>query len=165
MARRAALAIACAVAAQAALCGPALALSVSVSTTPAQMTLRHDTPGTSTSVITISNVLAIGSWTLSIRDAGATTPGKMDRVNCSTRAPLTGSLANALAWSSSWGAGLGGSGSGSGTLTGSDQTLASGSTLVLTVGTINVAYTQSLGALESVASGDCYQVTVTLTAV
>jgi hypothetical protein len=88
----------------------------------------------------------------------------MDRVNCSTRALLGGSLQNALQWSSSWSTTLGGSGSASGTVSGSNQTLASGSTVLVALGTINVTYTQSLGGTEGVAAGACYEITVTLTA-
>lgn len=126
--------------------GTELSLAVSA---PALMSFTPSTDGTSSSAVTITSTT---SWTLTIADAGATTPGQMDKVDCVTRTALGGSLANALQWADA-AAGT------SGNLSATPATVATGSLVsVRTVG-----YTQPVGAAESVAAGDCYQLTATYT--
>ena len=126
-------------------------LTLSVTTPPADMSITHTTPGSTSTVLAV--VSTLGSWTLSIQDNGATTPGKLDRVDCITRSPTSGSLANALSWADP-------GASTSGTLSSSPATVKSGSGLI-SAETVN--YTQSLGAAESVNAGDCYELSATYT--
>jgi len=121
-------------------------------TPPAAMTLSHSANGSASSTVTVSSTLT--SWNLTVRDAGVLTPGQMDRVDCTTRIPTTGSLANALT-STAPTPGT------SGSFSGSAATVRAGGT---GVEAIAVNFGQSLGATESVTAGDCYQLTVTWTA-
>ena len=131
--------------------GRAAALSISVLTPPSNMTITHGTPGTAST--TVSFTLGLLS-TLTIRDASGTTPGFMDKVDCSTRAALGGSLGNRLQWSSP-------EGLTSGSLNGSDQIVWVG---ILSIGgKVHINYSQPLGSSEAVTAGDCYEVPVTLT--
>ena len=122
-----------------------------VATDPLPMTFSPSIDGVAASTVTVTSTQP--SWSLTIHDAGATTPGHMDKVNCATRALLTGSLANALAWAAP-GPGTSGSLSGSGAAVKSNGSL---------VDSVVVNFTQGIGAAEDVALGDCYQLTVTWT--
>jgi hypothetical protein len=125
-------------------------LSVAAAT-PALMTFTPSTPGTSSSVVTVTSTQP--SWNLTVHDSGVTTPGQMDRVNCVTRAPLGDSLDNALSWSAP-AAGT------SGSLSGTPATVKANGSLVASV-TVN--FTQPIGATEDLTAGDCYGVTLTWT--
>jgi hypothetical protein len=123
--------------------GSELSLAVA---TPAAMVLTHSTPGTSSSLVTVTSTSP--SWTLSIRDAGATTPGLMDRV----LGTGPSSLENPLEWKLST----------SGTynnLTSSPATVKTGSL----VGTAQVDFRQPLNATEAVNATDTYNLTATYT--
>jgi hypothetical protein len=113
------------------------------------MTITHAVPGASSMTLA---VVAVTSYTMTIVDSWPTTPGFMDRVDCTTRASLGGSLQNALQWSSP------ATGT-SGSLSGTPQTVASGTLLA----TVQINFTQTLGASEAVTQGDCYQLPVTIT--
>ena len=126
-------------------------VTIGVTTPPATMTITHATPGSTSTVLAITSTLP--SWTLTIQDNGATTPGKLDRVNCITRVASGGSLTNALGWADA-------SAATSGSLSGSAATVRSAGSLI---GTETVSYTQSLGASEAVNAGDCYQLDLTFT--
>jgi hypothetical protein len=125
-------------------------LSVAVSTPPTPMALTHAAAGTSAAALSI---VSTTPWTLTIHDAGATTPGQMDKVNCTTHAALGGSLANALQWSNSLDA------TKSGGLSGTPATVATGSL----VGAVAVGFSQSLGASEALNATDCYELQATFT--
>lgn len=126
---------------------------LSVSTTAAAaMTLTHATPGSSSTTVTVTSTLP--TWALTVSDASATTPGKMDKVDCVTRVLLGGSLTNALAWS----APVEGT---SGSLSATPATVKSNGALV---GSVAVNFTQSLAAGDGAASGSCYELTATWTA-
>lgn len=120
-------------------------LSLSVEA-PAAMAITHATPGVSSSLVTVTSTAA--SWTLSIKDAGLTTPGRMDRL---TGAGPT-SLTNPLQWK------LNGSSSYN-DLTGTAATVTTGSL----VGTALVDFRQPLDASEDVQVADTYGLTVTYT--
>ena len=127
-------------------------LSVSA-TNPAAMSFSPSTDGSSSSTVSVSSITS--SWTLSISDAGATTPGQLDKVDCSTRVAVdpAASLASAFAWSAS------GPGT-SGSLSGSAATVkASGAS----VEDVAVSFTQAIGATEDLVADDCYQLAVTWT--
>ncbi len=120
-------------------------LSLSVATPPA-MTMTHATSGTTSSLVTVTSTQT--SWTLSIRDAGADTPGHMDRVTGTGPA----SLSEPLQWSLN----------GSGTfydLSATPATVKTGSL----VGTALVDFRQPLGAAEGVRATDVYKLTATYT--
>ena len=122
--------------------GSELSLAVAA---PSVMTLTHSTPGTASSLVTVTSTSL--SWTLSIRDA-VTTPGLMDRVLGSGPDTLT----NPLQWKLST----------SGTyndLTASAATVKTGSL----VGTALVDFRQALGASEPVQAADTYNLTATYT--
>jgi hypothetical protein len=123
-------------------------LSLAVTTPPTPMTFSNSSDGTSSAVLAITST---SSWTLSIKDAASTTPGQMDKVDCVTRAAGTGSLSDPLQWAVPAG--------NSGTLTGSDQTVATG--FGIAVKTVN--FTQTVPATEGLSAGDCYQLTSTFT--
>ncbi|MDX6649911.1 MAG: hypothetical protein QOJ97_1862 [Solirubrobacteraceae bacterium] len=123
--------------------GSELSLAVA---TPAVMTLTHSTPGTASSLVTVTSTQP--SWTLSIKDAGATTPGLMDRVVGTGPS----SLANPLEWKLST----------AGTynnLSASPATVTTGSL----VGTATVDYRQPLSATEAVNAAETYSLTATFT--
>jgi len=128
------------------------AVSVSVVTSPAAMTITHATAGTSSLTLAVTPTTPVTPYTMTIVDASSTAPGFMLRVNCSTRAALGGSLANRLGWAST----VPGT---SGSLSGTAQTVVSASLLA----TVKIDFTQTLGAAESVASGACYEAPVTIT--
>lgn len=124
--------------------GSELSLAVA---TPAVMTITHSTPGTTSSLVTVTSTSL--SWTLSIRDAsGSATPGHMSRVTGG--GPDT--LENPLEWS------LNGSGTFQG-LTASPATVKTGAL----VGTALVDFRQPLGATEGVNATDTYNLTATYT--
>lgn len=144
---RVAVALACAALAVAA--PPAAALSVSIPTPPVQMTITHATPGTSSMIVSVVSVL---TYTMTIHDGSATTPGFMDRVTCATTSLVGGSLGRPLHWASpTTGA--------SGDLSATPATVATG----VLLDTVQVDFTQTLDAAESVAQGDCYYLPVTIT--
>jgi hypothetical protein len=118
--------------------GSELSLAVA---TPAVMTLTHATPGTASSLVTVTSTQP--TWTLSIKDAGATTPGLMDRVVGTGPS----SLANPLEWRLS-----GGSYS---NLTATAATVTTGSL----VGTALVEYRQALASTEQVNAAETYSLT------
>jgi hypothetical protein len=123
--------------------GSELSLAVG---TPSPMVLTHATPGTASSLVTVTSTAT--SWTLSITDASATTPGKMDRL-------IGGgptSLANPLQWK------LNSSGTYN-NLSGTPATVTTGSL----VGTALVDFRQTLEATEDVEVTDTYGLTVTYT--
>lgn len=122
--------------------GSELSLAVAA---PAAMTLTHSTPGTASSLVTVTSTSP--SWTLSIRDAGATSPGVMDRV--SGIGPTA--LSNPLEWKLSSGSYA--------NLTSSPATVTTGSF----VGTAQVDFRQALGASENVNVADVYNLTATYT--
>ena len=121
-------------------------------TDPLPMAFSPSIDGTATSTVTVTSTQP--SWSLTIHDAGTTTPGQMDKANCTTRALLTGSLASALAWAAP------GPGT-SGSLSGTPATVKSNGSLV---DSVVVNFTQGIGASEDLAVGDCYQLAVTWTA-
>ena len=112
--------------------------------TPAAMTMTHSTPGTSSSVVTVTSTQL--SWTLSIADnnTGANSGHMLKTVGA---APLAG----ALEWSPD--------NATFSSLSGSPATVGTGSL----VGTKNVYFRQALGASEDVAAGDNYTITVAYT--
>jgi hypothetical protein len=119
-------------------------LSVAAAT-PAAMTLTHATPGTTSSLVTVTSTQP--SWTLQI-NSGDATPGHMDRVLGS--GPAT--LSNPLEWR------LDPSGSYS-DLSATPATVTTGSL----VGTALVDFRQSLAASDGVSATDSYSETVTYT--
>jgi len=123
--------------------GSELSLAVA---TPAAMTFTHATPGTTTSLVTVTSTAL--SWTLSIRDAGATTPGQMDRVTGSGPATLTNPLQWKLSTASTYN-----------NLSGTAATVTTGSL----VGAVLLDFRQPLTASESVQFGDTYGLTATYT--
>lgn len=122
------------------------------STAASAMTLTHAVTGTSSTTVTVTSTLP--AWTLTVSDALATTPGKMDKVNCATRALLGGGLTNALSWSAPAEAT-------SGSLSATPATVKSNGSLI---GAVAVNFSQGLVAGDTVTSGDCYELTVTWTA-
>jgi flagellar capping protein FliD len=125
-------------------------LSVAVSTPPTPMALTHAAAGTSAAALSI---VSTTPWTLTIHDASSTTPGQMDKVNCTSSAALGGSLANALQWSNALDS------TKSGALSGTPATVATGSL----VGAATVNFSQSLGASEALNAADCYELQATFT--
>jgi hypothetical protein len=112
--------------------------------TPSLMTMTHATPGTSSSVVTVTSTQA--SWTLSIADNNTgTNAGKMLKSVGST--PLT----NALQWSPD--------NSTFNNLTASAVSVGSGAL----VGTKTVYFKQSLAAADATAAADNYALTVAYT--
>jgi hypothetical protein len=124
--------------------GSELSLSAA---TPSNIALTHAVAGTASSVITVTSTQT--SWTLKIKDAGATTPGQMDKTSGAAGSPS--SLANALDWRLTAGSFA--------ALSGSDATVTTGSL----VGTATVDFRQALGATEGVTDGDVYSLTATYT--
>jgi hypothetical protein len=122
-------------------------LSVSA-TAPGAMSFSPSTDGLSSSTVTVSSTQS--AWTLSISDAGATTPGQLDKVDCTTRVASSGSLASALGWA---GPAL------SGSLSDTAATVKSGAS----VEDVAVSFTQAIGATEDLVADDCYQLAVTWT--
>lgn len=144
-----------------ALVADGLTLSVN---TPSALALY---PGqTNTSVANAIVTSTAVSWTLSIKDnTGAAYPaghtaGHMDKLSgtgptCSAVGSFAGTLSeldSALSWSAT--------GGNSGTLTGSNQTVKTGSLIQ----TVPITYSQPIGASEAVAANDCYRVVITYTA-
>jgi flagellar capping protein FliD len=125
-------------------------LSVAVSTPPTPMALTHAADGTSAAAL---SVVSTTPWTLTIHDASTTTPGQMDKVNCTSHAPLGGSLANAMQWANALDA------TKSGALSGTPATVATGNL----VGVATVNFSQSLGASEALVAADCYELQATFT--
>lgn len=123
--------------------GSELSLSVAA---PSAMTMTHATPGSTSSTVTVTSTAL--SWTLSIRDAGATTPGYMDRVTGTGPA----GLANPLQWK------LGSSGTYN-NLSATAATITTGSL----VQAVQVDFRQTLGASEAVTATDTYGLTATYT--
>jgi hypothetical protein len=122
--------------------GSELSLAVA---TPAVMTLTHATPGTASSLVTVTSTQP--TWTLSIRDAGVTTPGHLDR------GVGTGpsSLSNPLEWRLSGGS--------YNNLTATAAPVTTGSL----VGTALVEYRQALASTEQVNAAETYSLTSTFT--
>lgn len=123
--------------------GSELSLAVA---TPAVMSLTHATPGTTSSLVTVTSTQP--SWDLKISDGSGTTPGFMDRVLGSGPASLT----NPLKWKLST----------SGTynnLSATPTTVTTGSL----VGAALVDFRQDLAAGDNVASADTYNLTATFT--
>jgi hypothetical protein len=120
--------------------GTELSLSAA---TPAAMTLTHSTPGTSSSLVTVTSTQA--SWTLKISDNNTgTNAGHLLK----SGSPLT----NALEWSNA----------SNGTfvdLTATPVTLGTGALL----GTKTAYLRQSLDASEAVTAGDSYALTALFT--
>lgn len=127
----------------------ASALTVAISTAPAPLTLTHGAAATTTAVYTVTSLAP--SWTLSVLDRSATTPGHMDQVDCVTNALSGGSLGGPLAWSSSTGAT-------SGSLSAQAQLVASGSLAQ----DVSITYSQALTASDEPTAGDCFRVDVTI---
>ncbi|HVE67942.1 MAG TPA: hypothetical protein VNB64_05110 [Solirubrobacteraceae bacterium] len=123
--------------------GSELSLSVAA---PAAMTMTHATAGTSSSLVTVTSTSP--TWTLSIRDASATTPGQMDRVSGTGPA----SLSSPLEWK------LNGAGSYN-NLTATAATVTTGSLL----GTVLMDFRQAVGTTEAVRAADTYSLTATYT--
>jgi hypothetical protein len=124
--------------------GAELSLAIA---TPAVMTLTHGTPGSSSSVVTVTSTNA--SWTLTVSDAsGSSQPGHMNKVGAPTVF-----LQDALQWSSNSGATWN-------SLSGTAATVGTGALL----GTKTVTYQQALASGEGAAAGDSYNITVTYTA-
>jgi flagellar capping protein FliD len=122
-------------------------LSVSTNGDRTLSAFSPSTDGTASSTVSISSTAA--SWTLSIKDPGATTPGQMDKVDCGDSSVLLGgSLASALAWAVPSG--------NSGSLSGSNATVRAGAS----VEDVTVNFTQAIGATEDLTSGDCYALSV-----
>lgn len=126
--------------------GAELSLSVA---TPTAMTFTPSVDGVSSSVVTVTSTQATWAWT--IHDAGVTTPGQMDKVNCATRAPLTGSLENPLQWKLSGGSYA--------NLSGTPAAVRTGSLVEANT----VEFQQPVGSTEDITAADCYQLTVTHT--
>lgn len=106
------------------------------------------TDGTGSTNVTVSST---GAWSLALSDATVLTPGQMDKVDCATGSPTSGSLATALAYSAPDGSG----------------SISAGSAVVETgvsVQDVAVSYTQAIGATEDLVADDCYRATVTYTA-
>jgi len=110
--------------------------------TPGAMTFSPSTDGTASSAVTVTSTQP--SWTLSILDQSATTPGHLDK------ASGVGSLTDPLEFR------LSGAGSYS-SLSGSAQTVTTGSL----VDTKTVDYRQQIEATEDIAAGDAYNAVVT----
>jgi hypothetical protein len=122
-----------------------------VAATPAVMTFTPSTDGAASSVVTVTSTQP--SWTLTVHDALATTPGQMDKVNCVTRALVGGGLDSPLSWSAP-AAGT------SGSLSATPATVKASGAFV---DTVTVNFTQAVDPAEDVATGDCYQLTLTWT--
>ncbi len=120
-------------------------LSISVAT-PAAMVMTRGGAGVTSSLVTVTSTQV--SWTLSIRDDSATTPGHMDRLTGTGPA----SLEKPLQWS------LNGSGQ-SFDLSATPATVKTGSL----VDTALVDFKQELGASEDVKATDTYKLTATYT--
>ena len=106
------------------------------------------TDGTGSTNITVSST---SSWSLALSDATVLTPGQMDRVDCETGTPTTGSLATALAYSAP---------DGSGSVSATPAVVETG----VSVQDVTVNYTQGIGATEDLLANDCYRMTVTYSA-
>lgn len=107
------------------------------------------TDGNGSTLVTVSSTS--DEWSLTLHDATELTAGQMDRVNCGTRVPTTGSLAGALGYSAS---------GGSGSLSAAPASIRTGASYE----TVSVSFTQGIGATEDVVAGDCYEVQATFTA-
>ena len=144
-----------------ALVGSGLSLSVG---TPSALTLFPGQTNTSAASVVVTSTSL--SWTLSIKDNTAAaypsghTAGHMNELSstgpaCSAIGSFAGTLSE-LASPLSWNA----TGGNSGTLTGTNQTIKTGSLIE----TVPVTYSQPIGASEAVTANDCYRVVVTYTA-
>lgn len=120
-------------------------LSLSVAT-PAAMTLNHSTPGTTSSLVTVTSTQP--TWTLSIKDAAATTPGRMARGVGTGPANLTNPLEWRLSGATTYN-----------NLSGTAATVTTGTL----VGTALVEYRQSLTSSEAVKAAETYSLTSTFT--
>jgi hypothetical protein len=123
--------------------GTELSLSVAA---PAAMTFTPSTDGTASSLVSV--VSTQPSWTLSIRDAGGTTPGFLDKVLPSAGGSLSSPLEWRLSGGSTWNA-----------LSGTAATVTTGSLVQSQV----VEYRQQVDAAEDVAAGDTYSLVATYT--
>lgn len=128
--------------------------TLSVTTPPSALTLGYGT-NTWSSIVDVTSTAT--SWTLKAHDASLTTPGKMDRVDCSTKAATSPakSLGNALTFSTT---GIGTTTSNV-ALSGTAQTAYTGAL----VDAVTFSYAQNIVSGDAVASGECYKVTVTYT--
>jgi hypothetical protein len=138
-------------------------LSLSVAT-PSALVLFPNQTNTSVANSVVTSTAT--SWTLSIKDDTAAgypsghTAGHLAKLSgsgptCSALSSFAGTLSelNApLAWSAT--------GGNSGNLTGTNQTVKTGSLIQ----TVPVTYSQAIGATEAVAVNDCYRVVITYTA-
>ena len=123
--------------------GSELSLSVA---TPAAMTMTHAQAGATSSLVTVTSTEL--SWTLSIRDASATTPGQMDRLTGTGPSSLASPLQWRLSGASSYN-----------NLSGTAATVKSGTL----IDTALVEFNQPLGASEAVNATDTYGLTATYT--
>jgi hypothetical protein len=114
--------------------------------TPAVMALTHATPGTASSLVTVTSTEP--SWDLQVSDNSATTPGYMDRVIGSGPASLTNPLQWKLSTSGTWN-----------NLSATPTTVTTGSL----VGAALVDFRQDLAAADGVATADTYSLTATFT--
>lgn len=113
-------------------------------TSPAGMTLTHSTPGTTSSLVSVTSTQP--SWTLSIADSNSgANSGRMLKTVGGTP------LQNPLQWSPD--------NATFSSLSGSAATVGTGSL----VGSKNVYFRQALGASEDVAAGDNYTINVAYT--
>lgn len=126
--------------------GSELAITVA---TPAAMTFTPSTDGAATSLVTVTSTAP--AWTLSVLDQSATTPGKLDKVDCVTGASTGGGLANPLQWSTD--------GIAFNDLSGTAATVATGTL----VDAKTVTYKQQVDPGDGVALAACYQLTATYT--
>lgn len=122
--------------------GTELSLAIA---SPAGMTITHATPGSTSSLVTVTSTNL--SWTLSIKDAAASNAGHMYLVSSPTTV-----LTNPLEWSNN-------GGSSYSNLSGTNATVKSGSL----VDTATVTYRQTLGAAENVTAADVYNLVATFT--
>jgi hypothetical protein len=121
--------------------GSELSLAVA---TPGLMTLTHSTPGSASSLVTVTSTQP--SWTLSIADQN-TGAGAGHMLKALGATPLL----SALQWSPD--------NSTFSDLSGAPATVGTGSL----IGTKTVYYRQALGAAETAAAGDSYLLTVAYT--
>lgn len=122
-------------------------LSVSAPDSPLT-TFSPATDGTGSTNVTVSST---GTWSLALSDATVLTPGQMDKVDCVTGVPTTGSLATALAYSAP---------DGNGSVSAAPAVVETG----VSVQDVTVNYTQGIGAAEDLVADDCYRATVTYSA-
>ena len=123
--------------------GSELSLAVA---TPAVMTLTHASPGTTSSLVTVTSTAP--SWTLKVSDGSGTTPGFMDKILGSGPASLTDPLEWKLSSSGTYN-----------NLSATPATVRTGSL----VGTALVDFRQTLDAADNVAAADTYNLTATFT--